>query len=144
MAVPQKNKQTIMYIYIHTYTHICVCVCVSCSVVSDSLRPHGLQPTRPLCPWGFSRQEYWSGQPCSLPGDLSNPGTEPRSPALQADSLLLELPGKPIYIYIKPGNSTSGYLSKDLNKNEKTDSKIYMQPHIHCNNAYDSQDIEAV
>ena len=28
MAVPQKNKQTIMYIYIHTYTHICVCVCV--------------------------------------------------------------------------------------------------------------------
>ena len=28
MAVPQKNKQTIMYIYIHTHTHICVCVCV--------------------------------------------------------------------------------------------------------------------
>ena len=148
MAVPQKNKQKLLCIYIHTYTHIyvcvCVCVCVSYSVVSDSLQPHGLQPARLLCPWGFSRQEYWSGQPCSPLGDLPNPGTEPRSSALQADSLLLELPGKPIYIYIKPGNSTSGYLSKDLKKNEKTDSKIYMQPHIHCNNAYDSQDIEAV
>ena len=43
----------------------------------------------------FSRQEYRSGLPCSLPGDLHNPGTEPRSPALQADSLLSEPPGKP-------------------------------------------------
>ena len=30
---------------------VCVCVCVSCLVVSNSLRPHGLGPTRPLCPW---------------------------------------------------------------------------------------------
>ena len=35
---------------------------------------------------GFSRQEYWSGLPCPPPGDLPNPGMEPRSPALQADS----------------------------------------------------------
>ena len=34
---------------------------------------------------GFSRQEYWSGLPFPSPGDLSNPGFEPRSPALQAD-----------------------------------------------------------
>ena len=27
-----------------------------------------------LCPWGFSRQEYWSGLPCPLPGDLPHPG----------------------------------------------------------------------
>ena len=40
---------------------------------------------------GFSRQEYWSGLPFPSPGDLPNPGTEPRSPALQADSLLTEL-----------------------------------------------------
>ena len=45
----------------------------------------------------FSRQEYWSGLPVPSPGDLSNPGTEPRSPALQADSLLSEPPGKPAY-----------------------------------------------
>ena len=44
---------------------------------------------------GFSRQEYQSGLPCPPPGDLSNPGSELRSPALQADSLLSEPPRKP-------------------------------------------------
>ena len=43
---------------------------------------------------GFSRQEYWSGLPFPSPGDLPNPGIEPRSPALQADSLPSEPPGK--------------------------------------------------
>ena len=36
---------------------------------------------------GFSRQEYWSGLPCIAPGDLPDPGIEPRSPTLQADAL---------------------------------------------------------
>ena len=57
------------------------------------------------CPWGFSRQEYWSGLPCSPPRDLSNPGTELRSPALQADSLLSELPGKPLILGLGIHNS---------------------------------------
>ena len=43
----------------------------------------------------FSRPEYWSGQPFPSPGDLPNPGTKPRSPALQADSLPAETAGKP-------------------------------------------------
>ena len=43
---------------------------------------------------GFSRQEYWSGLPFPSPGDLPGPRIEPRSPALQADSLLTELHGK--------------------------------------------------
>ena len=43
----------------------------------------------------FSRQEYWSGLPLPSPGDLPNPGTEPGSPALQADALPSEPPGKP-------------------------------------------------
>ena len=47
----------------------------------------------------FSRQEYWSGLPCPSSGNLSNPGIEPMFPALQADSLPSELPGKPIFIY---------------------------------------------
>ena len=34
---------------------------------------------------GFSRQEYWSGLPFPFPGDLLDPGIEPRSPAWQAD-----------------------------------------------------------
>ena len=45
---------------------------------------------------GFSRQEYWSGLPFPSPGDLPDPGIEPRSPALQADTLTSEPPGKPI------------------------------------------------
>ena len=44
---------------------------------------------------GFSRQEYWSGLPFSSPGNLPDPGIEPRSPALQADALPSEPPGKP-------------------------------------------------
>ena len=58
----------------------------SCSVVSDSL------PSTE-----FSRPEYWSGSPIPSPADLPDPGIEPGSPALQADSLPAELPGKPWY-----------------------------------------------
>ena len=43
----------------------------------------------------FSRQGYWSGLPFPSPGDLPNPGIEPGFPALQADSLPFEPPGKP-------------------------------------------------
>ena len=43
---------------------------------------------------GISRQEYWSGLLFPSPGDLPGPGIEPRSPALQANFLLTELPGK--------------------------------------------------
>ena len=42
---------------------------------------------------GFSRQEYWNGLPFPSPGDLPDPGIEPRSPALQADALTSEPPG---------------------------------------------------
>ena len=44
---------------------------------------------------GFSRQEYRSGLPFPSPGDLPNPGIEPRSPELRADALSSESPGKP-------------------------------------------------
>ena len=43
---------------------------------------------------GFSRQEYWSGLPFPSPGNLTNPGIEPSFPALQADALPSEPPGK--------------------------------------------------
>ena len=43
----------------------------------------------------LSRPEYWSGEPFHSPGDLPHPGIEPRSPALQADSLPAEPQGKP-------------------------------------------------
>ena len=44
---------------------------------------------------GFSRQEYWSGLPVPSPGNLPDPGIEPKSPGLWADALTSELPGKP-------------------------------------------------
>ena len=70
---------------------------VSCSIVSDlwdSLRPHGLTH-QALLSMGFPRQDYWSGLPFSSPGDLPDLGIEPKSPALQVESLPSEPPGKP-------------------------------------------------
>ena len=65
--------------------------------------PDSLQPTwtgahqAPLS-MEFSRQEWYSGLLSPPPGDLSNPGIEPRTPALQADSLPSEPPGKPMLV----------------------------------------------
>ena len=60
---------------------------------------------------GFSRQEYWSGLPCPSPGDLPDPGIGPGSPALQADALPSQRPGKAlldIYLWQKfPLNAAS-------------------------------------
>ena len=49
---------------------------------------------------GFSRQEYWSGVPSPSPGDLPDPGIEPGSPALEADALTSEPPGKPFVVLV--------------------------------------------
>ena len=57
----------------------------------------------------FYRPEYWSGQPFPSPGDLPNPRIEPRSPALQADSLPAEPPGKPSYQWKVRGKGRSSY-----------------------------------
>ena len=84
-----------------------VCVCSVNSIMTDSLRPHGLQPTRLLCPWGFSKQEYWSVLPCSSPGDLLDPGIEPTSlisPALAGEFFTTAPPGKP------PWQASKNYL----------------------------------
>ena len=70
---------------------------LSHSVVSNSLWPHGWQPARLLCPWGFSRQEYWRRLPCPPRWDLPDPGIELGSPALQVDSLPAKLPGKSMF-----------------------------------------------
>ena len=64
------------------------------SVVSDSATPWTAARQAPLS-MGFSRQEYWSGLSCPPPRDLPDPGIKQGSPALQADSLLSEPPGKP-------------------------------------------------
>ena len=71
-----------------------VCALLSRWVLSDSWQPRGLQPARLPCPWGFSKQECSSALPLPLPGDLPDPGIEPRCPALQADSLPSEPPAR--------------------------------------------------
>ena len=76
-----------------SFVFIC-CAVLSCLVVSDSVQPHGLYLARLLCPWGFSRQDFWSGLPCPPAGHLPNLGIKPRSPSLQGDSLPSEPPGK--------------------------------------------------
>ena len=80
--------QKLCYTKLQTFLILFLFCAILChSVMSNILQPHGLQPAWLLCPWGFSRQEYWSWLPCPPPGDLPNPGIEPRSPASQADSL---------------------------------------------------------
>ena len=59
---------------------------------------------------GFSRQEYWSGVPLPSPGDLSDPGIEPRPPALEADALLSE-PG--VFLTTKQGMWDLSSLTRD-------------------------------
>ena len=67
-----------------------------CSMVSDSLQPHGLQSPPPAHPMGILQARILgSGLPCSPPVNLPEPGIEPRSPAFQANSLPSEPPGKP-------------------------------------------------
>ena len=66
----------------------------SLSCVRLFATPRTVARQAPL-PVGFPKQEYWSGLPCPLPGDLPNQGIELRPPALQADSLPSEPPGKP-------------------------------------------------
>jgi len=86
-------------VYFISLQSVCVCVymcvCVWVAQSCPTLQSHGLKPSRLLCPWGFSRQEYWSGLPCPPPGDILNAEIEPGSPVLQADSLPCEPPGKP-------------------------------------------------
>ena len=80
-----------------SFLYLSVCVCVSHSVVSDSETPCTIARQAPLS-MEFSRQECGSGLSFPSPGDLPDPGIEPRSPALQADSLLSKPLGKPIPI----------------------------------------------
>ena len=73
---------------------------------------------------GFSKQECWSGLPFPSPGDLPDPGIEPRSPALQAGALPSELPGK-------PWNTQKNYTKKDPHDPDNDDGVItHLEPDI--------------
>ena len=98
---------------------------------------------------GFSRQEYWGGLPFSSPGDLPDPGIEPSSLTLQADSLPSEPPGKP-YLHT---TYIDQYQNIRLNKKNKIciffDVKeidiyplIYSISSIKKKNSYNSFEVE--
>ena len=86
----------------------------SCLILAS---PWGLDRQAPLS-MEFPRKEYWSGLLFPSPGDLLNPGIEPASPALQANSFPTELPGKP-YSHMEaiqtPINSVLKYLCDHAN-----------------------------
>ena len=67
-------------------------VAQSCPALCDTM----VVAYQALLSMEFSRQAYWSGLPFSSPGDLPDPGIEPRSPVLQANSLPTELRGNPV------------------------------------------------
>ena len=67
----------------------------------------------------FSRQEYWSRLLFSSPGDLSDPGIEPKSPALQADSLPSEPPGKPYKVEVKKRKKQKEQKKMERGRKEK-------------------------
>ena len=91
---------------------------------------------------GFSRQEYWSGLPCSPPGDLPNPGIKPTFPTLQADSSPSEPPGKPQWNITHPQKGTlirTSFLIRWMNLDpviqseisQKKKNKYHILTHIH-------------
>ena len=75
-----------------TVLHMCCCCCF----IADSFATPCTTAHQAPLSIEFPRQEHWSGLPFPSPGDLSDPGIEPGSPALEADSLPTELLGKPI------------------------------------------------
>ena len=86
LSAPSKARPTLFY-----WSEV-----KSLSRVQLFLTPWTIAYKAPLS-MEFSRQEYWSGLPFPSPGDLPHPGIEPRSPALQADTLPSEPPGSPHY-----------------------------------------------
>ena len=91
------QKPSIMSLYVYTY--VCTSVCSVTSVVSDSATSW-TSVCQALLSMGFSWQEYWSGLPCPLPGDLPNPGVKSGYPALQAASLPSEPQGN-MYTHVR-------------------------------------------
>ena len=80
--------------FIKGYTAAATAAAKSLSRVRLLVTPWTAAYQAPLS-MGFPRQEHWSGFPFPSPRDLPHPGIKPRSPALQADSLPSEPPGKP-------------------------------------------------
>ena len=85
---------------------------VGCHALFQGIFPLFASPWTVTCQallsMGFSKQEYWNGLPCPLPGDFPDPEIKPAfsvAPALQADSLLLSHRGKPKSVFFSTKNN---------------------------------------
>ena len=104
---------------------VCTCMLSHFSSVGLSLTLWTVACLAPLS-MRFSRQEYWSWLPFSLPGDLSNSGIEPRSSALQADCLLYEPPEKPNNTGVGSLSLLQGiFLTQELNWVSSTEGEFF-------------------
>ena len=103
---------------------------ISHSVMSDSETLWTVACQAPLS-MGFSRQEYWSGLPFPPPGDLPNPGVKPMSPALQANSLPYESPGKPPLNFKRQKNITNVLMTRYQFANAKSTNPLIQQHRGH-------------
>ena len=80
LDIPYPYSRSLCVIFLCLVTQTCSTLCASMDY-----SPPGSSGL-----WGFSRKDYWSVLPCPPPGDLPNPGMEPRYPSLQVDSLPTE------------------------------------------------------
>ena len=107
-GIQQENLPPNTHTHTHTHTHTCICVhtvfllslCVY-SVVSNSLQPHGLYPTRFFCPWNFPGKNTGAGCHFLLQGIFLTQGSNScllRFLHWQADSLLLCHLGSPFLL----------------------------------------------
>ena len=93
-----------------SWVPLCMCVCL-CESLSHVWLFETLWTVAHQAPLSmeFSREEYWSGLPFPSLGGLPNPGIKPRSPGLQADSLLSGLPGRPCCDWMELVGKVWGY-----------------------------------
>ena len=91
LVVRQASQQIFVILFSKCYVYV---LCSVDSVVYDSVTLWTIAHQAPVS-MEFSRQEYWSGLPCTPPGDPLDPGIKSSSSALQVDSLLLSHLGNP-------------------------------------------------
>ena len=79
VSVGEKIKGKLLLAKIFGYNPMIYYLSAKSLQLCLTLQPYRLQPARLLCPWEFSRQEYWSGLACPSPRDLPNSGIQPVS-----------------------------------------------------------------
>ena len=105
-----------MYVLLMSFLGIFSCCCLVAKTCLTLATPWTIACQVPLS-MEFPRRKHWSGLPFPPPGDLPNPGIEPRSPALQVDSLPSELPGKPKNTRVGSQSLLQGiFLTQELNQ----------------------------